>query len=76
MTKLRTVGVVAAFIAACGAGGFIAGAALDERCRTDTATKGNDDTLNDPGASGPNERGIREERQRIDELRGRGKVRQ
>jgi len=39
MTKLRTVGVVAAFIAACGAGGFIAGATLDERCQTDTATK-------------------------------------
>ena len=38
MTKTRTVGIVAAFIAACGVGGFIAGAALDERCRTDTAT--------------------------------------
>jgi len=44
MTKLRTVGVVAAFIATCGAGGFIAGATLDERCRTDTATKVDDDT--------------------------------
>jgi len=47
MTKLRTVGIVAAFIAACGAGGFIAGAALDERCRTDTATM----CLNDEDAA-------------------------
>ena len=44
MTKTRTVGIVAAFIAACGVGGFIAGASLDERCRTDTDALLGDDT--------------------------------